>query len=760
MFFLVLRTYLDFRTANQPMNSSKEQFSQSLTGASVDGPTAQVEITKFDEAETETTTLPDVRPQLQLNAISNPYPDQTPRNVLCRNYRVATYNWTATSVPVTLTFPDLLLNVATIGTYLEPFKYIRSGIKIEMRINATQFHYGALMITYEPNRQTAVHSTGMYQRSGLRPLIMSPSVQNAITFEIPYVIPYNYIPINPLASFLNIAKVDITPLTPLCFASPNIPDTVEVQIFAAFVNPEVASYIVPTWTETQTNMFGETAKKGVIRAPSKIQAKAQSGNYRNKHKKEANEKSEKGIMDTVVSATSTVNSILEQIPIVGGMIENLFGVIGLLDKPTSTMVKQPMGYDFSGDMAMGDGLDVSNRLGAQVNTPVSISPSLMGDDDQFQQISNIIQTPMLRAVIRFDGTTVPSFNFRVGVIDDTEATSGTDYVQFIAGFFHYWRGSFKYLFHFYCSTFTTARFRISVLFTAATVEDANSGDIVSRVVDVKGDTQVSMTVPYLWHTMYRVYNDEVAYPKILIQNISPIIGPSIESDAIVWCTVWRAAGEDFQFNQLTDWKRFSDGLGKKPTKKLKAKAQLDVCATFKKTFDPILEGSKFGIEQGVVSGEKITTIKDMIRRYCNSYVELPTINDTFPDYSFTGQFHKMSSIFRYWRGSRRVRIKFKGDDALFTNDIVEVFMYDNAVASTASFNNGGVFTVPSLWPVVAIEIPWYSTLPFQDVQLLLYPVGDWAMTFTLSQEPTADSYKTWISAGDDFTYGWLVSPTA
>lgn len=689
-----------------------------------DMPKQQIELTQFADIGRRTDQDIESKPQLILTRITNPYPDQTPYQVLSRNYKVAEYVWGPATGPFTLNFPEELLMIPTIAERLASFLYMRAGVKIEVKINATQFHFGAFMISWIPNHEGNVHAANIQQQSGNRPIILSPAVQNSCTFNIPWINPYNYF--NTADGTSNICRMWFTPLTPLGRASDNVTDSVSVQVYASFTDPEVAGYIAQS---------GTTMKQYV----------AQSGKTM---KSESVSKSMNGVISTVSNATETISTILEKIPIVGGVIENLFGLISALDKPTSTAAMQPVSLAFARDLSLGTGLDYSSPLSLHPLTAVSMDYSLMGETTDVMSVSRVLQTPMIGIVKTFQ-TVNTSYNEPVRPVFAPPVGIRKDYLAFMTTFFAYWRGSIKYKLSFYTSTFTSCRFRVSILYNSTALTDDNSGDVVSRIVDVKGDTSIEFTVPYLWHTLYRKISDGIDYPQLAISQISPIIGPSLTADPAIHMVLWRAGGEDFKLNQLVQ--PIELAAVQSLDFEEDVPAQSDPRADFKRTFNPIIEGSCFIRESGAITGEHIDSLHDMCKRYCGNTIATETYPKTTTG---SGPFHILSECFKYWRGSRRVKVSIPDDNADATHVVLQ------NPNNTTDIENGAVFTIRRIWPFLECEIPWYSTLPFTPIETASVPIhigGDDPQSIFFNESHIGEG-PSFISGGDDFTFGFLIAP--
>jgi hypothetical protein len=352
-----------------------------------------------------------------------------------------------------------------------------------------------------------------------------------------------------------------------------------------------------------------------------------------------------------------------------------------------------------------------------------------------------------------------------------------DYLKFTSLHFRYWRGSIKFLLSFYTSVFISARFKISVMFSSGGAPDPNDGDIVSEIIDVKGDTHHEVTIPYLWPTLWRPVTPVgiINYPYLFIEPISPIVGSSVVTDPLVYLVVWRAAGEDFQLNQVVPFRSPTEGIEKivshsasmhsagaektihKSVDKV-ATCQMDPRAIFKRTFRPIINGCSFTKEFGVVSGEQVTSLKDLIRRYVTNH---DASFSTYPVPDLNGPYHSLSRMFKYWRGSRRIKVGILQVDTPANNfNALFPSAYPPTVPISTDAGVGTTVTFADKWPWLEAEIPWYSTLPFVPTVFSSTPVtinGDYPSDIFYD---TDNGTITFVSAGDDFCYGYLIAPEA
>lgn len=732
----------------------------------------QIEITQYQAAGPVAETDQDIDDD-EFQAILNPYPDQTPTELLQRTYKVAEFSWGPITGTNIVDFPASLTVIPQIADKLKQYRFMRSSIIVTIKLLTTQYHYGAYMVSWLPNHSSLAYAADIRQQSANRPIIISAADQGTAMFIIPYLNPYSFWETTDNNN--QICRLFLTPITPLLRASPSVTDTVKVQVYASFLDPVVTGYIGQSGENVIYNRMalrkkaaGRTEKKvgkySANRPPPPMPARDTSEYKRAKRSMEyeAVKKTATGVVESATKATSTVASLFESIPIIGGMIEStvmpVLKALSILDKPTSLATTNKMVPSFSNDLSLGSGLDNSNPLSLLPVTPLSMDLHLAGENvmSGSMTIDRVIGTPMIVGIHSFTNAQPVWEN----AVIPRPFTFDDDYTGFMSRFFTYWRGSFKYMFAFYTSTFITARVRISVRYDNTPLTDQNDGDVVSRLVDIKGDTIVEMTIPYLWRTLYRTTKNDGNLPLITVSLSSPIVGLSIDTDPSIVLVVWRAAGEDFAFNQMVtfDAGNTADSFDLNESDSEwteEAEAQMIPQERFRVPFDGIVEGTRLTYESGAITGEHITCLNDMLKRYTDNIIDRP--NATYPFIGLNGAFHKLSQIFKYWRGSRRLKVRYKVD----FSDLTEQYVVMENPSGSFDAGNGCALTVPSQWNWNEFQVPWYSSLPFipTDITTVSYlDPEDLPKGVFISQLDVANNGRNLISAGDDFVYTYLVAP--
>jgi hypothetical protein len=203
--------------------------------------------------------------------------------------------------------------------------------------------------------------------------------------------------------------------------------------------------------------------------------------------------------------------------------------------------------------------------------------------------------------------------------------------------FNLWRGSIKFFFQFFTSSFISARFAISV----SREDDGEWEDLLTQVIDVKGDTKKMICVPFLHRTHWvsRYYQSFTGSPGpyvIRIGLISAIAGPDPEIDAAIDLVVWMAGGPDVQFQApvASSWaipawppgpfsasKNKKKALGASPFRVPNAVKQCSIKHTFANDASPMTAEMGTTIDTGLCTSNIPVTMKDLLSRF------YPTVNN-------------------------------------------------------------------------------------------------------------------------------------
>jgi len=712
-------------------------------------------------------TTTDVPTAVTLPSPANPFEDQTPTRILTRFYKVYEFNITPSFSQEMLRFPGLLFNIPVVRDALSSFYYFRGDVEISIKLSSTPYHSGAALVGWTPDTSFN-YTSDIMALSAHNPIVLNYSSSDCIDLTFHWVKPDMWTNANGTtpADDTSLGILYLMPLVAVGNTSGNSL-TIPCTVFARFKNPQVAGFIVPGAfkTNTTTRPRREAVAKGKAQMnirPTRPQDGGVSG--------EQAEKSETGLQ-TAQAGASVVAPLFESIPIVGNVYQEIASAVktvaDFLDKPRSLQVAAKMVPFVGTDISMGAGLDNSDRLSlyptSRLATTGIFEKGCFSTKNTTAQLAGI---PMLHHRTIFTGSTLsdtlglhPNYRGYYNGLDRQQAFR-PDYFMYVASNYRFWRGSIKYMLHFICDAFTTARFRISY-YIDPTTDTATGGDFPSIIIDVKGSTLTTVQVPFLWHTPYRPFNwfgedTELLYPSLKIEQITASIAFSTATPVIT-CIIWRGAGEDIQFNGLTECSLVCDTPSEtiSPPKTAKGKAQMNIQTSFQKKFDWIgceCTGSK---EQGYVTSESNGPIIDTMRRYVTRWLGAEYARLSFDDFQYTEDdkwrppFYAFALLFRYHRGS----LRFKGiiDPAAHVGVA--------AMARQGTFipdGSAGMTWTTQMKPILEWEIPFYAARPYIPCSWLqstsvLYPNEP----ANCSTDPLTNEL---ISAGEDYQMALLVPP--
>lgn len=751
---------------------------------------ADGEITKLDHVTTyadgtAVVTSSHMRDNIDTIKVLDPYlPGEVGGSnaALTRSYLVGTYTWLAADSNPTevfrISFPETLVGTqAFLADKLKWYKYIRSRVKVSIRLNSSRFNYGALLIGWlpayepvDPEEHDGFRMADLFTLSQCNSLLISAQESGTIEFTIPWISPYQWCHMD--TGFGEMGTVCCKILHPLKSVSADAPTNVSISVFAQFVDPEVAGYTpgyaYPALAERLEKKKNRKAKYLNLKR-DKVQAQSIIS--------ESVSKSTKGILSGVTEAVSTIKPVLEVIPGVISAAESVLKSAGPLmaltglGKPTSVQALNPV-FDRSDiGLALTQGLDLSPNLGQMPENSVSLGSGLLGPENPKMTITEFISKPSLLTYGLFNSAS--SINSGLAsypvspTYSDYSLNPGEDvyiyhpcHAGFVAMQHKYWRGSMKYMIRFTTSQYVTCRVRIAHIledYSGAGDYSNFSGDIVSKIVDIEGDTTVEFSVPYMAQAYYLpVRNPEDVLDHsydagtIEISLVTPVRSIVPSTTSVVYYSVFGSGGPDMRFEKLTgpnstllSYFSVYNNLevsvdSSAPTK---VEAQCDIVQEFKKNFQG-LTPTKTILEGGLVNPEVPMIYSDLGKRYSLIQVWNATGEyDYYPQMKATDvpeNWLKLLSIpFLFSRGSVNLTT-FKTCETLRFGDDPYLILGATGI------------TIPNGTPILSAHIPWvWPSLFVETVQSIFPGVGQLAWV--------KDVNDKWVfsSFGDDFSLGCI-----
>jgi hypothetical protein len=680
------------RTTQQSTTSANDS-TATLSDTITPVETSTPGLTAFEESsnvlEVKAGAPPDVDRQ-----ISNPYPVLQPTELTERNYLVSSFTWTSILGTTVIKFPEVLKTIPTIANVLKRFRYLRASIKLEIRINATPYHQGSLMISWLP---CPLYNfiPSLTEQSGCNSVVITAAQQDVVSLEIPWLNPQDYIDMTQVITAghdTRMAMVYITQLNPLLTTNAAIAASIPVTVFASFKQTEVTGYV------SQSAPFKFKEPEAVAQMSSK--------GFKNS---EAAKKQHQG-MD-VKAPVSAISKVLRQAPIIGapyGMIADFVNSIaGDLSKPNSQQAQQAVLYTLRQGGNQATSVNFADELSVYPNQLLAQSARMYGMDTSHVKVSQLAALPLL-----YDQVTLTNLSPTYATIASPRALGnayGTiDWLNAVSRAFKFYRGSIKYLFHFCVPAFYSFRVRVSLNYNAPLFAVTDPGDLLSDIIDIKGDTWINYNVNYLRPITWTDLVSDTLAPKLQIDVITTIVGSSLPATPVVYLNVFRGGGEDMRFAQLGG----AIGRGYVSIDE-EATAQCDLRGEFKKPFKTFIQGATQSVELNNTMVDVIETVNDCLKRdslhASNFYWSYPTDvlgTNSVPLYLTRWEpFHYFSSFFLFWRGSRKLSVVYEQNGYRLEHAFDNYSTWGDSLSHWPQ-----TATAPYIQP--SLIVPWYSGLPY------------------------------------------------
>uniref|UniRef100_A0AAT9J9S9 Genome polyprotein n=1 Tax=Pericapritermes dicistro-like virus 1 TaxID=3032223 RepID=A0AAT9J9S9_9VIRU len=162
---------------------------------------------------------------------------------------IATSSWLASqgetnTIGDVLSPMETLLAMPQIACITQYYTYIRAHIKVQVRINATRFHYGQAVLWWTPCTDSSHGSVTATQHTPdmfwFKHVFVSPTGNNVYEFSIPWCYPTPWFSIDPTKNPFPFGTLRLTVLSPLRSSTEGATQAVPVMVLAGFEGIEVA----------------------------------------------------------------------------------------------------------------------------------------------------------------------------------------------------------------------------------------------------------------------------------------------------------------------------------------------------------------------------------------------------------------------------------------------------------------------------------------------------------------------------------------
>lgn len=695
----------------------------------------------------------------------NPYPKETPSQLLKRVVQLPDTNWTSATLPVTSFYPieqilfrslfhrQILGNIWTPGgTTTGIYRYLRCGVRVTVKLNSTQYHQGTLLASWLPVQiasgpLNATYTTKGFLASMPQTVILSASTQDQCTIHIPFMGTY---PHHDMLDFgaAQDAFFILAVLNPLTTSSPSVVDTVPVSIFLELEDIETYGYLPPS---------DETLKGMTHHSVSVADGMFASTNSKDVRNVEAQTKDNQGISAKPKTTLTGIFPILRSIPWVSTVIDIGKMIFANLDKPTTDQALTLIAERPHRGHTQMNGLDYTEPLSSYTSYQVTKRIMLESSD---QPVCMYVQKPALFYTTQASNAGViiqlPVHPMKYASSSRTEP----DYLAFGTSMFQYWRGGIKFMVQFVGTPFYSARFKISISHTYPTIPTStgNGTGYTSRIIDVKGDAWTDFVVPSLTPNVWNNRSlavDPRGFSWMSIELLTNVQGSSLPATAFYYINIWRAAASDYQLAQAVPAEDWDTGSFEVDMSTMTH--QTSITQQFSKNTDGVQTQSMGMMETGISMADTSTTLTDLCKRF------VPHQPSTTGPYSYPQQdltlstfsrdaFHILAFAFLFWRGSRRLKSA--------TTDYYATIPPGNTFSYATSRQDGQPMVLDNVNPGTSATVPWYC----QRLMSNAHPFTSFSPSPGQLDNPvdafqnTAFSAQNWIAAGDDFQYIFPLPP--
>lgn len=631
-----------------------------------------------------------------------------------REYPLNTLSWTTSEGIGTeldsYLFPEVLFNQPYLNDKLKDFRYFRGGVRLTFRVVANRFLYGKLLIAYTPtfnyndafDYSPSTNTEYVKYLSGYPHMLISASSSDVAIFDIPFV--SNKRAIDMLSVAVGeLAKVKVVVLNPLTSANEDI-QTTNVFVTAQFLEPEV---------------FLPNITPGFI-----IQSKS-----------EALSKSKQGIISSALESTKMMASGIYNVasdPVYTEMFKRTYphilmglGMLGL-SKPTSLQMTEVSKINPYSDIASGKGISTCIKLAMDPENCISTVPNVGGMSEDEMVLSHIIGTPQLKNIATVVNTT-PKFS----LVDAYPVGSDT-YLDFIATAFLYSSGTTKFKLYITASIFHSVRL-VFYLSTASAAITSNAWqNSYHRIVDIEGDTEVELAVPYVEPRIFSKITDVIDRPEIWCEVLA-WSDPTELRELPIEINVYKAGASDYQFGAQREV-RYNTGFT----------VQSCPREDFASSFEFLSDDMTYYGHKGLVCGEHFTTLREMIHRF-HAYNSFDTNSQPVYSQSSLRGVEVFGWLYLYRRGSMRFKVlqSKPSINCVYIKD-----GSDELLGTTLSCEPN---------PVIDFEVPFYTDKLFLPLRVDIDPMN---LLFSYKQDTPGINTSQFImkAVGDDFSFHFLVPP--
>lgn len=420
----------------------------------------------------------------------NPYGDQTPTQLLGREFHISNFLLAANATNYIFPF-EQLLSQPTIAAALSRFPYIRADVDIRIVQTSVPTQYGTVGVSFVPYTTSTTRWTSLMQQSQSNMVLLDVSTQEGLELRLPYLSPYTAR-----------STVDVQPSWRLAFtgismgsATLGAPTTANIDVYASFSNVEALGFKVPVLQAfLRQNGHGRNWAMASAAAGT---AYDWISDFSSRHK---------GVIGLAAAAVPAI------------------GAVASLSEPPSA----PTRLEVVGDL--GQGSHASPLFGDRTSSSTSFSTPR-----DVETVSQMLGVPSL--VDRDSLTSTARTSFQVDPF-----VPGT-YCAYLSQMYKFWTGSVQICMRFVTAPSVSAKVRVTLHPTS--LQPDLVGDLPSWLVSVNGTECLSFEVPYLATTPWS-YTGQASLAHVTYGLVDPLSQP-FDKNVDVAVEIYQKCGPDFRF---------------------------------------------------------------------------------------------------------------------------------------------------------------------------------------------------------------------
>jgi hypothetical protein len=695
-----LKTFYSYTIPDTVTNTRNEQFTERAVNELQ--PTQDVRLGNYQDSApvSSTFTNPSTYQDLYKDFNMEVY---TLNKAIDREYPMPKITWnTSTGVNgllATYDFPSVLFSQPFIEEKINDFRLFRAGIRMSVRITASKFLYGKLMLVYIPyahmDRDLSRY-TNVNVLSGNPHVIISATASEAAVLDVPFISPFRALDLRTFNA-KEMGEFRLYVLNPLIDIT-GVANSAQILVTAQFLD---AQLMLPHHEFTPTS--GEGALKSV-----------------------------KGLETGSLEVSDVVDATIGSLP-GGKKYTGLFkkietplaiGAMMGLSKPAYVGTQCKAIMSCAEDLPHGKGMFYGVRNAMDPECQISTLPVTGGVDIDEMDLKYIVGTPMLRQQDVIGPTTAKALIF-----DPIFTTTPKTFVEFVANNFEYASGSFKIKIYVTSSLMHAVR----GVFYLSDVATDDWQNCYHQVVDFQGDSEVTFVLPWTDQKVTRraTAPDTLAF-KLYYTTLA-WSQPDPVANTPIYFNVYVAGDTDWIFSGM---KEVGFAVTSNPR------------ADFAQPFQPFHESIVNYKHDKVVTGETYTTLREMVHR-AHAYSQLTTVQ-YLDSYSTVGYNHGaykgielFGLLYRFWRGS----IRFRFFQQSLTAKLTPVLMFPPNDLEPYL----GVVTGNRFKQEFSIEVPYYEDTIWCGTK---NPTNE-STQLRVRAGTVGASMFFFKSAGDDFSYHFL-----